>query len=204
MSVSTADRTSEPPAEHFAHLRRDRQLDAEPVAERERGAGRLDAFGDHLHAGDDVVQPAAARQLGADVAVPAEGAGARQHQIAQAAQSGQRIAASARGARQPRDLREPAGDERGQGVVPEAQPFDDARGDGDDVLHRAADLHADDIVAAVQAGRTGRGTRPARARSLRRRPMPRGRRSAAAARPPCAKLGPDSTTTGWPGPLLRR
>ena len=35
--------------------------------------------------------------------------------------------------------------------MPEAQPFHDARRDGDHVLHRAADLHADDIVAAVQA-----------------------------------------------------
>ena len=54
------------------------------------------------------------------------------------------------GAREARQLGEPARDERRQRVVPEAQPFDDAGRDRDDVLHRAADLHAHDIVAAVE------------------------------------------------------
>ena len=39
----------------------------------------------------------------------------------------------------------------GKRVVPEAHPFDDARGDGDDVLQRAANLDADDVGRAVQA-----------------------------------------------------
>ena len=33
----------------------------------------------------------------------------------------------------------------------EAKTFDDACSDRDDVFHRASDLHADDIVTAVQA-----------------------------------------------------
>ena len=53
-----------------------------------------------------------APELDADVAVAAERARARQDEIAQAAQAGQRFAPAAHRARQPRDLREAARDER--------------------------------------------------------------------------------------------
>ena len=99
-----------------------------------------------------------------------------------------------------RDLREPTGDERGQRVVPEPQPFDDARRDRDDVLHRPADLDADDIVAAVQAEERAAELVLHELRSPARR-----RDAARTAVGSCcatsmAKLGPDSTTTGCAGP----
>ena len=40
------------------------------------------------------------------------------------------------------DLGQAAGDQRGAGALAEAQAVADAGRDGDDVLHRAADLHA--------------------------------------------------------------
>ena len=57
------------------------------------------------------------------------------------------------------DLGQPARDQRGQRVVAEAQPFDDAGGDRDDVLQRAADLDADHIVAAVSRNDGPRNSR---------------------------------------------
>ena len=101
----------------------DRQLDAVARAERERGAGRPHAFGDHLHAGENLVR--------ADVRAPSSMPtwrlrlslpGARQHQIAEAAQAGERLAPAAGGAREPRDFGQPARDERRQRVVAEASP----------------------------------------------------------------------------------
>ena len=91
-------RTSDAAVEHLGHLRRDRQLDAVARAERERGAGRLHAFGDHLHAGEDLGERPAARQLDADVPVAAQRARAGQHEIAQAAQA----RPASRGGRRPR------------------------------------------------------------------------------------------------------
>ena len=91
------------------------------------------------------------RQLDADVTITAQRAGARQHEIAEATQSGQRVAPAACRAGQPRHLGESACDERRERVVAEAKAFDNACSDRDDVFHRAADLHANDIIAAVQA-----------------------------------------------------
>ena len=54
---------------------------------------------------------------------------------------------------QARDLDEAAGDERGHRVVAEAEALDDARGDRDDVLQRAADLDAGDVVGRVEPQR---------------------------------------------------
>ena len=96
--------------------------------------------------------------------------------------------------RQPREFGQAARDERGQRVMAEAEAFDHARRNRDDVLQRAADLDADHVAAAVEAQRRrselrlhGLDDRPAN----RRRPPPR---SAAPAPVRCAKLGPDNTT----------
>ena len=67
-----ASRTSVRPLEHLGHLRGDRQLDAVARAERQRRAGRPHALGDHLHAGEDLRQRTAARELDADAAVAAQ------------------------------------------------------------------------------------------------------------------------------------
>ena len=109
--------------------------------------GRFHAFGHHLHAGHDFGNRPAVRQLDADVPVAAERAGARQHEIAEPAQSGERLAAPADGARQARDLGEAARNQRGERVLSETEPLDHAGGNRDDVLQRAADLDADDVGA---------------------------------------------------------
>ncbi len=121
-----------------------------------------------------------------------------QHEVAQAAQAGQRFAPAALGAGEPRDLGQPARDERRHRVVPEPQAFDDARGDGDDVLQRAANLDAGHVVADVEPER---GTAEAFLDVCRRRRVARRRRAPPSADPratSAAKLGPESTTTGWP------
>jgi hypothetical protein len=53
------------------------------------------------------------------------------------------------------DLHEAAGDERGGGVVAEVEAGDDTGGERDDVLKRAAEFSADDVVVAVDAQRGG-------------------------------------------------
>ena len=65
----------------------------------------LTPFRHHLHARQNRGERPAARQFDADVPVAAERPGARQDQIAEPGQAGQRLAPAALGARQPRDLR---------------------------------------------------------------------------------------------------
>ena len=89
------------------------------------------------------VQRPAARQLQADAPVPAQVAGAGQHEIAEAAQTRERFAPRAGGARQARHLGQAARDQRRQRVVSEPQALHDTGGNRDDVLHRPANLHAD-------------------------------------------------------------
>ena len=83
--------------------------------------------------------------------------------------------------RQPRHLGQAAGDERGQRVVAEAEAVDDAGGDGDHVLQRAAELDADHVLARIQAQR-----RPA---ELVLDVTARRRRRATPRRPPSAARG---------------
>ena len=113
-------------------------------------AGRLDPFGHHLHAREDFREGATFSQLEANLTVPAEPAGARQDEVAQPAQSGERVPSTTHGARQPRDLGEPARGHGCQRVVPQIERLHDTDGNRDDVLERAANLDARDIVAGVQ------------------------------------------------------
>ena len=82
-----------------------------------------------------------------------------------------------------------------QRVVAEPKPFDHARGDGDDVLQRAADLDADDVIGAVQpeVRRPELGLHVlddvAASREATETAVGSSRASSA------AKLGPDSTAT---------
>src|SRR5687768_17120203 len=69
--------------EQLRDLGGNRQLDAVTRRKGERGVGRPHTLSHHLHAREDVLQGAAARQLDADMAVPAERAGAGQHEIAE-------------------------------------------------------------------------------------------------------------------------
>ena len=86
------------PGEHLRHLRRNRQLDAVARAKRQGGTGRANALGDHLHPRKDLAERPPLGQLDADVTISAQFARARQDEIAQAAQAGQRLAPTARGA----------------------------------------------------------------------------------------------------------
>ena len=63
--------------------------------QRQRGVGRAHAFGDHPHAAEDVLERSSAAELDADVSVSTEGAGARQHKVAEPAQTGERLALAA-------------------------------------------------------------------------------------------------------------
>ena len=86
-------------------------------------------------------------------------------QVAEAAQPGQRVAAAAFGAGEARHLDEAPRDQRRHGVMADAEPFDDARRDRDDVFQGAAEFHSSHVVARVQAeGRTAQEILYARGR----------------------------------------
>ena len=127
MRTSTALARGRAALEDGGHLRGERQLDAVARAERQRGAGRAHPLGHHSRLREDLGQRAAAAELDADAAVAAQVAGAGQHEIAEAAQAGERVAPAAFGARQPRHLDEAARDQRRHRVVADAEAFDDAR-----------------------------------------------------------------------------
>ena len=81
-------------------------------------------------------------------------------------------------------------------LAPSAGAGDDAGGDGQDVLQRAADLDADEIVGGIAAEMLRRqsGGERARAFGLARRDDHGGRQARARRR--LAKLGPDRAATG--------
>ena len=110
------------------------------------------------------------RQLDADVPVAAERARARQHQIAEARSARPASRAGRRARTASRDISaSPRVMSAASALWPSPSAFDDAGGDRDDVLQRAADLDADDVVGCRRAGSTRRGTPPARARRRARR-----------------------------------
>ena len=147
---------------------------------------------------EDLVERSAPAELEADVTVAAERRRCTSGPDRQG-RSSPRASRAARPSRrrQPRDLGEAARDERRQRVVAELHGLGDARGDGDDVLQRRANLDADDVVRSVEAKRRARETPPGPNRTASASAEPRPAPSADAARLPTAKLGPDSTTTGW-------
>ena len=87
-----------PTFQHFRHLSGDRQLDAVACTESQCRAGRPHALGDHVHAAEDVAQVPAAPELDADVAVAAQVARAGDDEIAEPAETCQRIAPAPLGA----------------------------------------------------------------------------------------------------------
>ena len=192
------------PVEHRRHLRRDRQLDAVARAKRERGRRRLHAFGDHFHARENLAEMPAARELDADVTVAAQ---SNRYRSApdRPGRSGPTVSrASAGRAGQPRDLRQPARDERRERVVSQPESFDDAGGDRDDVLERADRARRRPHPRSRRGGSTDSGILPApsrwRAASLEAARTAVGNCCATST----AKLGPDSTTIGATGAQLLR
>ena len=143
-----------------------------------------------------VVERSAPPKLDADVAIAAERPRARQDEIAEPAETGERFAAAAHRARQPRDLHQAARDERRERVVPETKRLHHARSDRDDVLQRTRRLRRRRRHRTRRAGRMDRASFPAPA--ARRAASDEAATSAVGSRraTSAAKLGPDNTTTG--------
>ncbi len=111
-----------------------------------------DAFGDHaVHAADDLVELASAPEFHAHAAVAGEPAGAGQHQVSQAGESGHGFGASSAGDGQAGHLGESAGDQSGHRVVTVADAVHHSGGDGNHVLDRASQFQSDHVIVAVEA-----------------------------------------------------
>ena len=192
-----------PSVQHLGHLRGDRQLDAVALAERERGAGgatpSATIFMPARISGSERPRASSMPTWRLRLRLPVQVSTRSPRPLRPASVSRRPPPAQ----RQTRDLGEPARDQRRQRVVAEAEPLDHAGRNRDDVLHRRADLDADDIVAAVQAeGRSAefRWTRSIAAASCDAARIAVGSWRATS----MAKLGPDSTTTGCVGAGLLR
>ena len=120
-------------------------------SEIESRAGRVHALSHAVHLRAYLVQRLSRRQLGAEVVVPAQRAHARRDQVAHSCQSGERRRVGASGLTQPADFCESAGDERSLRVVAESHPVAHAGAQGDDVLQRARQLDAYQVVVGVHA-----------------------------------------------------
>ncbi len=91
---------------------------------------------------------------------------AGEHQVAEAGEAHQRFGAGAERLGEAAQFGEAARDQRGERAGAELAAGDDAGGDGEHVLHRAADLDADDVGLGVGAeGRASRASGRDRARS---------------------------------------
>ena len=93
-------------------------------------------------------------------AVARQRRGAGGDEVAEPGEAGERQRVGAERRAQPGGLGQPAGDERRDGVVAEAHALRDAARERDDVLHRAAELAADDVGVRVRA-EVGRRAAPA-------------------------------------------
>ena len=109
---------------------------------------------------------------------------AGQRDVAEAGQAHHRFAAAAERDAKPGDLGQPARHQGGAGIVAEPASLDDAAGDGEHVLHGAADLGAGDVVGQVRP--EGGGT-DHRDQSLAKRPVGAGQGHRG--RQPCRHLG---------------
>ena len=78
-------------------------------------------------------------------------AGAGEHQIAEAGQAHQRLGAGAQRLAEAAEFGKGAGGQRGQRAGAELAPGDDAGGDGEHVLDRAADLDAGHVGLGIGA-----------------------------------------------------
>src|SRR5919197_3880756 len=94
----------------------------------------------------------------------------RRHEVAESREARERERIRAGGDAEPRDLRQPAGDEAGLRVVPEAHAVARAGPERHDVLQRAGELDADQVVVRVHAegSRADEGLELARHRRILR------------------------------------
>ncbi len=134
------------------HLLGDRHLDAVLAREPERGAAGADTFRNFAaKRGQNLGELAPCAELITNGAVAASEPGAGENEVADAGEAGERFAPPSAGDSEAGDLCDAAGDERGGGVVSEADADRDACGDGDDVFECAAEFDADDIGGGVKA-----------------------------------------------------
>ena len=186
--------------EHRRHLRRDRQRHAVPRGQRQRRAHRRHALGDHARGlPRALARLSPARQRHAERAVARERA--RWHVSTRSPRPARPASVAGLAAErdgQPRDLGEPARDQRRARVLAQPEAVGQAGGHRDHVLERAADLDADHVAVRVEpelarAERAAAARRPSASSRRRRSPprwagpaRPRARTSAPTAPPPRA------------------
>ncbi len=129
----------------------------------------------------------------ADGPVPALVARAGGHEVAHAREPRERQRVPSERHTEPGELGQPAGDQRGLGVVAVAEAVRDAGGDRDHVLQRAGDLATDDVRVRVDAERLRHEQNLQHVRELGDRPTRRPRRSAGPSATSFARFGPLST-----------
>src|SRR5437762_4244183 len=138
------------PEEHGADLLTDRHRHRVVLRERQRGGDGARALGDHARLPLDGGRRLPPRQRHAELAITREAAGARQDEVAEPGEPGERRRAGAEGHREARHLGEAARDEGGARVLAEREPVGQAGRDRHHVLERAAGLDADDVLARVE------------------------------------------------------
>src|SRR5258708_29018396 len=132
------------------HLLGDGHLDAAGAGKADGSRGGEDALGDHtVHAGDDLGESVTAPQFDADAAISRQAAGAGEYEIAESGEAGHGFRASSAGYDQASHFSQAARDQGGGRVVTEAETVADSGGDGDGVLQRAPQFHADDVAVSV-------------------------------------------------------
>ena len=113
------------------------------------------AFGDHAERGDGFFEGFALAEREADAVVARVLGEAGDDEVADAGEPGEGFLAAAESHAEAGHFRERAGDERGDGVVAEAEAVGHAGGDGIDVFDRAAEFDAGDVVARCKRGNAG-------------------------------------------------
>src|SRR5688572_23442988 len=137
--------------EDRVRLHGDRHLDAEAPRGGVRRFGRADALR-HLAVQllPDLREREALREKLTDPTVARVLAGARRDEVSEAREARRRERVAAMGEREARDLGEAPRDEAGLRVVAVADPVDRAGAERHDVLQRAAELDADDVVVRIR------------------------------------------------------
>src|SRR5688572_32445985 len=137
--------------EDRVRLHGDRHLDAEAPRGGVRRFGRADALRYlAVQLLPDLREREALREKLTDPTVARVLAGARRDEVSEAREARRRERVAAMGEREARDLGEAPRDEAGLRVVAVADPVDRAGAERHDVLQRAAELDADDVVVRIR------------------------------------------------------
>ncbi|KAH0441378.1 hypothetical protein KCU90_g2363, partial [Aureobasidium melanogenum] len=121
------------------------------ASNRQYGLRAAHAFGHVPQSAEDIVERTARGELHADCAIARQIARGSQDQIAQPGQTGERLRPSAERHAKTRHFRKTTRDQRRTRIETEAEAIGNTRGNRQHVLYRAAHLHADDVVAGIDA-----------------------------------------------------